>query len=58
MTVNLPKGQKFVNATWKESELWYVTRTMRSNEVSETFTFQEKSSYGMIEGKVIFVESK
>lgn len=56
MTVKLPANQKLVNATWKESELWYLTRQRHSNEVVDTYTFQEKSSFGMVEGTVIFVE--
>jgi hypothetical protein len=26
--INLPKGQKLVNITWKDSQLWYLTRPM------------------------------
>lgn len=58
MTINLPKGQKFINVTWKEAEMWYLYRPMTSNEVAETYTFKEKSSFGVYEGTVIFVESK
>ncbi len=54
--VELPKGEKLVTATWKEAELWYLTRPAKAGEVPETLTFAEKSSYGMIEGKVIFKE--
>jgi len=58
LTTNLPKGTKFINATWKDSDMWVLTRPMNTNDVAETFTFQEKSRFGMLEGKVIFVESK
>jgi hypothetical protein len=58
MNVALPTNQKLVTATWKESQLWYLYRPMHSNEVAETYTFQEKSSFGMVEGKVVFTESK
>jgi len=57
-TTDLPKGQKLVTVTWKESNLWVLTRPMQTNEVAETFTFQEKSTFGMMEGKVIFQEQK
>lgn len=61
-TINLPKGEKFVNCTWKLSDatssMWYLTRPMRTNEVAETFTFREKSAFGVLEGKVIFIETK
>lgn len=61
-TVNLPAGQKFVNATWKISEsntsLWYITRPMREGEPVETFIFKEDSSFGVFEGQVTFQESR
>lgn len=60
-TVDLEKGQKFINCTWKISDgsasLWYITRPMRSGETAETFTFQEKSGFGTWQGKVLFVET-
>jgi hypothetical protein len=55
-TVNLPPGTKFVGATWKDAELWYLHRPAREGETPETITLQEQSSFGMIEGKVIFRE--
>jgi len=57
-TIELPAGEKLIEATWKGDQLWYLTRPMRENESPETFKFQEKSSFGMIEGTVIFKESK
>ena len=57
-TVELPAGEKLIEATWKGEELWYLTRPMREDESPETFKFQEKSSYGVIEGTVVFKESK
>lgn len=57
-TVNLPAGKKLVNATWKETSLWYLTRPMRADEKAETYEFAENSNFGVIEGKVIFVEQK
>jgi hypothetical protein len=57
-TVELPAGEKLIEATWKDEQLWYLTRSMREDESPETFKFQEKSSYGVIEGTVIFKESK
>ena len=58
MTKNLPKGHKLVTATWKESQLWYLSRPMRNDEVPETYEFIEISNFGLMEGKVVFVESK
>lgn len=58
ISINVPKGQKVIEATWKDSDVWYLTRPMREGEEPETFTLQEDSNLGIIEGKVIFKESK
>lgn len=57
MVVNLPNGHKLVNATWKENQLWYLVRPMRSGEVPEVSKFLEKSVAGLFQGKIIFKES-
>lgn len=54
--VDLPPGQKLEIATWKDSNLWYLIRPMRSGEKQETHEFVENSSYGVLEGKIIFQE--
>lgn len=58
ISIDVPKGQKVIEATWKDSNVWYLTRPMREDEKPEIFTFQEDSNLGIIEGKVIFKESK
>lgn len=58
MTVKLEPGQKLMMATWKEDNLFYLTEPMDENYQPKTKTFQESSSYGLLETKVIFVESK
>jgi hypothetical protein len=55
-TINLPEGQKLLEITWKESELWYLSRPIRDDEYPETYTFQEDSVYGVWEGTVTIVE--
>ena len=40
-TINLPKGRKLVNVTWKETQVWYLTRPMNSTDVAETYQFHE-----------------
>ena len=57
-TINLPKGQKLVTVTWKESQLWYLTRPMNSTDVAEAYQFQEESSYGVMEGTYNITETK
>lgn len=58
MTVRLECGQKLFDVTWKNDNLWYATRPMRHGEVPETYTFIEDSSFGVMEGKVTFVECR
>ncbi len=57
-TINLPKGRKLINITWKEQEIWYLTRQMDSNDVAETYQFHEESSFGVMEGTYTIIESK
>jgi hypothetical protein len=57
-TLNLPKGQKLLNVTWKESQLWYLCRPMNTNDIAETYYFQEESSWGMMKGTYVITEEK
>lgn len=57
-TISVPKGQKVVSATWKESNLWYLTRPMRQDEQPETLALRESSSFGMMQGVVVLQESR
>lgn len=58
MTIELEPGQKLEEITWKDDELWYVTRPMREDEFAETHTFQESSAFGLVEGTVTIIESE
>lgn len=57
-TVKLPKGEKLIEATWKESNLWYLTEPMDSDYVPKTKVLKESSDFGVWNGKIIFIESK
>jgi hypothetical protein len=57
-TINLPKGRKLVTVTWKETQVWYLTRPMNATDVAETYQFHEESSWGMVEGTYNIVETK
>ena len=57
-TINLEKGQKLVEATWKENSLWYLTEPMDSDYVPKTKIFKEDSNFGVLEGTVTFIESR
>lgn len=56
MTVDLPPNTEFVNATWKDRELWYIHRPRKQGETIDIITMQEVSNYGLVEGTVNFVE--
>lgn len=56
--VHVQKGYKVVEATWKGSSLWYLTEPMDSTYTPKTKIFVESSNLGMVEGKVLFVESR
>jgi hypothetical protein len=55
-TVELPAGRKLVNATFKQDNLWILTRAAKPDEKPEAFELTEDSSFGLIEGKVIIRE--
>ncbi len=56
MTIDLPPGKRLIVATWKNDELWYLTKDNVEATPPTRYTFEEKSSYGILEGKVIFIE--
>jgi hypothetical protein len=58
MTVELAPNTKLINATWKDSDLWVLTREMKLLEQPEIYKFAEKSTYGLFEGEITFVETK
>lgn len=57
-TLNLPANQKLVNVTWKDCNLWYLTKPMTVNDVAETYYFTEKSAWGLMKGTYTIVETK
>lgn len=57
-TITLEPGEKLIEATWKEADLWYLTEPMDSDYIPKTKIFKESSLFGVMNGKVIFVEQK
>jgi len=55
-TINIPQSEKLVIVTWKDDDLWLLTRTRRNNEKPETYKFQESSSWGVLEGTITIKE--
>jgi len=57
-TITLPKGQKLINVTWKETQVWYLTREMSPQDSCQIYKFHEESSWGVIEGTYTIIETK
>ena len=57
-TIDLPKGRRLVNITWKgekgAANLWVLTKEDTTKPT--TYFFEEKSGFGVMEGKVIINE--
>ena len=58
LTINLECDTKLVMPTWKNDNLWILTRPMHEVEEAITYTFKEDSSWGMMEGSVYIKECK
>ena len=55
MTLELPANQKLEEITWKDDNLWYLTRPMREDEEAEIHTFQASTAWGVFEGTVTVI---
>jgi len=49
-TIQLPPNHLFIGATWKEANLWVLSR----DTITNINYFREKSSLGLVEGEIIF----
>lgn len=56
-SINLPAGQKVVCATWKNADLWILTKPAKTGETPEILVLRESSSYGLLEGMVVITEN-
>lgn len=58
MNVPLEPNQKLVEVTWKEDNLWFLTRQMSDDDIAESYQFYEKDTLGILEGCVNIYERK
>ena len=58
MTVKLPKGEKLMMATWKNTDLFYLTEPMDSVYIPKKKMLRESSTYGVFETEITFIETK
>lgn len=56
--IELEEGMKLEEVTWKDNNLWILVRPMADGEDAETYSFYEKSDYGIIEGKYVIIEKE
>lgn len=55
-TVELQPGRKLVTASFRQDNLWLLTRASKPGEIPEVYELIEDSSFGMMNGKVIIRE--
>lgn len=58
MTINVESGYKVTNATFKDEEIWYFVEPMDSTYVPAQKKLVEKSKHGVLEGTIIFNETR
>lgn len=58
MELHLEPNQKLEEITWKDDNLWYLTKPMTDSDVPETHTFSQSSSFGLFEGTITIIETK
>lgn len=57
ITVEIEPGERLETATWRDDELWYLTRHLRPGESPERhILYQRKPGIGRAEGTVTFEE--
>lgn len=49
-------GRRYGNG--KQLDIWYLTEPMDSNYIPTKKEFKEISSFGILQGSIIFIESK
>ena len=58
MTITLNPGERLIEATWKNDDIWYLTEPMDSDYIPKTKVFKESALFGVFNGTVTFIESK
>lgn len=57
-TIQVEPGKKVMMATWKDEDLFYMVEDMEPDYKPHDKTLIESSSFGVIESKVVFKESR
>lgn len=56
--IKVEKGYKVTSATWKGDAIFYFVEPMEEDYKPKVKKFIESSNLGVLESKVIFIESK
>ena len=58
MEIRVPCDQVVFDVTWKGENLWYATQPAGQGWKPEKKVFTEYSSYGLVEGRAVLIESR
>lgn len=58
VTIHVAKGYKCTMATWKNTNLFYFIEPMDSGYIPKTKWLIEDAQFGILNGKIQFIESK
>jgi hypothetical protein len=58
MNIELEPNDKLMEITWKDDDLWVLTKKMSDDDVAEEYNFYESSSLGVFEGSINIKETK
>ena len=58
MTIDVEPGYKVTSATFKDEEIWYFVEPMDSTYVPAQKKLVEKSKHSVLEGTIIFNETR
>ena len=56
--ITLPPKTKLVLMTWKGHDAWLLTRPFRDGEKAEEYTYQEVSTFGIMEATIKIKEQE
>ena len=57
-TIKLEPGEKLIEATWKNNNIWYLVEPMEDDYEPQVKQFKESSNAGLLEGTVTFIETR
>lgn len=57
-SITLPPRTKLVLMTWKGNDAWVLTRPFRDGEKAEEYTYQESSTFGVMQATIKIKEQE